>query len=233
MHWQWWAEKLREGLGKLRAVNELLSTLRANPTPPASSGELAALGPAAGLKKSASLEESGPGEPSAALEQGHSGSRCPQPPGRSSDQIAPPPELPPVQSSPQAQHPPWLLRRPDQAVVAGLLLLGGLAILLWVRCQAGSAGRLIHIDQAPPLSVEFRVDINQAPWPELAQLPGIGPGLARRIVEYRATHGPFQCLSQLLQVPGIGPKRLEQIKPYLLPLPEQCPQEPGNHSENL
>ncbi|MCS7305389.1 MAG: helix-hairpin-helix domain-containing protein [Thermoguttaceae bacterium] len=116
--------------------------------------------------------------------------------------------------------PAWVLRRTDQAVVAVGLLLAALAMLLWAIRQAGPEGHLVDIDQASPLKVDFRVDINQASWPELAQLPGVGPSLARRIVEHRATHGPFRSLDQLQKVRGIGPKKLEQIKPYLLPLPE-------------
>ncbi len=141
----------------------------------------------------------------------------------------------PAQPEPPLQtlQPPWLLRRTDQLLLAALLLLAGLGMLLWARGQAGPEGRLIDIDQASPLTADFRVDINQASWPELTQLPGIGPTLARRIVEYRLMHGPFRCLKEVEKVRGIGPKKLQQIKPYLLPLPEQRPpQSPKPPSEN-
>ena len=127
----------------------------------------------------------------------------------------------------QALPPVWLLRRSDQAVVAGLIVLAVLGMLLWARCQADPEAGLVDIDQAQPLRADFRVDINQATWPELAQLPGIGPALARQIVQYRLSKGPFRCLKDLDKVPGIGPKKLQQIKPYLLPLPEECPQQPA------
>lgn len=114
----------------------------------------------------------------------------------------------------------WLLRRGDQAAVAGLLLLAAGGIFLWWLFQTGVDGPLIDIDQAPPRKAEFRVDINQADWPELAQLPGVGPSLARRIVEYRTSHGPFRSAKQLQEIRGIGPKKLQQIQSYLFPLPE-------------
>ena len=60
-----------------------------------------------------------------------------------------------------------------------------------------------------------QVNINTASVDELAELPGIGPSLAARIVEYRETHGPFRTLEELLNVKGIGPVKLEQIRPYL------------------
>ena len=108
-------------------------------------------------------------------------------------------------------------------MVAGLVVLAGLGMVLWARCQTGPEGRFVDIDHAPPLPAEFRVDINQAAWPELAQLPGLGPTLARRIVEYRMIHGPFRCVEELERVQGIGPKKLERIKPYLLPASSDCP----------
>jgi competence protein ComEA len=61
--------------------------------------------------------------------------------------------------------------------------------------------------------------INQADWPELAELPEIGPTLARRIVESRESAGPFADHEDLRRVRGIGPLTLERMRPYLLPMP--------------
>ncbi len=57
----------------------------------------------------------------------------------------------------------------------------------------------------------FIVDVNTASVEELDQLPGVGPVLARRIVEYREQHGPFQRMDDLKQVPGIGAALLAEI----------------------
>lgn len=62
----------------------------------------------------------------------------------------------------------------------------------------------------------FPMDVNQATVEELCHLPGIGPVIARAIVEYRDVHGPFQTPQALLGVSGIGEKRLEQILPYII-----------------
>ena len=51
----------------------------------------------------------------------------------------------------------------------------------------------------------------------LDQLDGIGPTLAARIVEWRAAHGGFASVDQLLEVPGIGPARLESLKSRVVP----------------
>jgi competence ComEA-like helix-hairpin-helix protein len=61
-----------------------------------------------------------------------------------------------------------------------------------------------------------RLDLNRAAPADLAALPGIGPGLAARIVEYRQAVGPFPRVEALRGVPGIGPKRYERIAQHLL-----------------
>lgn len=60
-----------------------------------------------------------------------------------------------------------------------------------------------------------RVDPNRATFEDLQTLPGIGPVLARRVVELRTTHGPFHRLEDLLEVKGIGKKRLDQLRPFV------------------
>lgn len=60
------------------------------------------------------------------------------------------------------------------------------------------------------------ININSATVEELAlALPGIGPGKAQSIVDWRNDNGAFQFLDQLLEVSGIGPKTLERIAPYI------------------
>lgn len=56
------------------------------------------------------------------------------------------------------------------------------------------------------------ININQAGAAELERLPGIGPSLAEKIVEYRLTHGLFLEVEDLLKVSGIGPAKLDQIR---------------------
>lgn len=57
-----------------------------------------------------------------------------------------------------------------------------------------------------------KVNINTATAAEFETLPGIGPALAQRIVEYRQAHGPFARIEDLKKVSGIGDKMFERIK---------------------
>ena len=103
--------------------------------------------------------------------------------------------------------------------MAALVAVALAAMVGWWIAHGGWRGRLIEIDRAEPLTARFEVDINAADWPELMQLPGIGETLAHRIVDSRKTAGPFADHDDLRRVRGIGPKTLEQIRPYLRPMP--------------
>ena len=136
----------------------------------------------------------------------------PTPPPAPRRQAGPPPAARPA-------TPPWLLKRADQAAVAGLTLFALVLMAVWWCRQGGWQGRLIEIDRQPATDIEFLVDINRADWPELAQLPGIGETLSKRIVSSRETRGPFVDHDDLRRVRGIGPKTLEKMRPYLRPMP--------------
>ena len=60
-----------------------------------------------------------------------------------------------------------------------------------------------------------RIDINSASIEELQKLPGVGPKIAQRIVEYRKRYGCFKYLEELKKVKGIGEKKFERIKPLI------------------
>lgn len=59
------------------------------------------------------------------------------------------------------------------------------------------------------------IDINAANEIELQTLPGVGPAIAKRIVEYRSKNGRFKQIGDLIDVPGIGGKKLEAISPLV------------------
>jgi len=56
------------------------------------------------------------------------------------------------------------------------------------------------------------VNINSATLEELESLPGIGPALGQRIIDYREQHGPFSSVDDLLNVSGIGDQRLADLR---------------------
>ncbi len=100
--------------------------------------------------------------------------------------------------------------------------------------QPGLTGGVAPVQNMPgsaPVNVNFRnnpfaqpsgssvsapagslVNINTADQRELESLPGIGPSLAHRIIQYRETNGPFKVPEDIKNVSGIGDKRFEQLK---------------------
>jgi len=66
-----------------------------------------------------------------------------------------------------------------------------------------------------PASSAGKININTANLSELDQLPGIGPVLAQRIIDYREQNGLFSGPEELQNVSGIGAKTYEKMAPYL------------------
>lgn len=75
--------------------------------------------------------------------------------------------------------------------------------------------------ESPPEStqgaayVDGLLDINLASVEDLTTLPGIGPALAQRIVDYREQNGRFSSVEELRNISGIGEKRLSAILEYI------------------
>lgn len=96
-------------------------------------------------------------------------------------------------------------------------LAGGLEdgqqVFVPIAGSSDGAGPLTAVD---PIAPSARLPINTASVAELERLPGIGPVLAQRILEYRELHGPFQRPEDLLEVEGIGPAKLEGLSEYIL-----------------
>lgn len=56
------------------------------------------------------------------------------------------------------------------------------------------------------------VDLNAATLADLDGLPGVGPVLAQRIVDWRTEHGRFSAVEELQEVPGIGPATYADLR---------------------
>ncbi len=72
-----------------------------------------------------------------------------------------------------------------------------------------------HPSAAPKQSHKGLLDLNRATDQDFDALPGIGPRLAERILEYRKSVGAFHSLDELRAVKGIGKKKFERIRPLV------------------
>ena len=119
-----------------------------------------------------------------------------------------------------------------QPLIALVVAVGLTAGAVWFVAAGGLSDGLVHHDAAPVGDGRFTVNVNAADETELAQLPGLGTAMARRILDHRREHGPFATLDGLLDVPGIGPATLDAMRPYLRPIrrPKPVPTAAGNSS---
>ena len=89
----------------------------------------------------------------------------------------------------------------------------------------GAAGSSAAASEAPPapaeepmleeVLVEKSVDLNQASLEELDRLPGIGPALGQRIIDYREQNNGFYDIEEIMEVSGIGEKTFQKLEPYI------------------
>ena len=75
--------------------------------------------------------------------------------------------------------------------------------------------RVAAMSGAQLLTLGLVIDLNRATAEDLDAIPGLGPALAQRIIDYRKAHGPFKKIDDLREVSGIGPQNLPKLKPYL------------------
>jgi competence protein ComEA len=81
--------------------------------------------------------------------------------------------------------------------------------------EAGQAGQ----DGKPAASAPAPLNLNVATVADLQKLPGIGPALAARILDYRQKNGGFKKIEELMNVQGIGEQSFLKLKPLVVIAP--------------
>lgn len=106
-----------------------------------------------------------------------------------------------------------MVRKSSQIATLTALLVAALPFASSGSARGREASEQQNRKTAPnPATV---IDINRASAEDFQKLPGIGPGLAGRIVAFRQKHGPFRRVEDLLAIRGIGPKKWRRMRPYL------------------
>lgn len=81
-----------------------------------------------------------------------------------------------------------------------------------MQVQAPGNVAVSSLQATPPARSSGLVNINTAGAAELDTLPGIGPALAERILQYRQANGPFQTIEDIKNVSGIGDKKYANLQ---------------------
>lgn len=109
-------------------------------------------------------------------------------------------------------------RRADLAAVnLAAPLSDGQQVLVPARGRAAAPSGRAEGPAAVGAAPGAKLSLSSATQAELEQLDGIGPALARRILEYRDAHGGFRSVGELQQVDGIGEKRLAALSAAVQP----------------
>lgn len=109
--------------------------------------------------------------------------------------------------------------RASLAFLLAMLVVASVALAVLVQQRS--------VQRARPLSASvfvaggqelasggIKLDLNRAGEAELALLPGVGPALAKKLVDYRQRHGPFGSLDDAMAVDGIGAKLVDRWRAY-------------------
>src|SRR5262245_4935313 len=97
----------------------------------------------------------------------------------------------------------------------------GIAIVLFAAAgRPAIAGTVPGRDQAAAApQPQPLINLNTANAAELEKLPGVGPAMAARILEYRQKNGSFKKIEELMNVKGIGEKTFLKLKPLITVTP--------------
>ena len=98
-----------------------------------------------------------------------------------------------------------------QRVTLGIASVLAILLLAHVSLAAQSAAP----QAAPTKASAAVVNLNTATADQLEGLPGIGPSMAARILEYRQKNGAFKKVEDLMNVRGIGEKNFLKLKPLV------------------
>jgi len=97
------------------------------------------------------------------------------------------------------------MRSKKASVAWALVLVLGLAF----------APAMALAQKAKPASGE-KVNLNTATLEQLQTLPGVGPAVAKKIIEHRTKTGKFTKVEEILNIQGIGEKKFQRMKDRLV-----------------
>ena len=90
--------------------------------------------------------------------------------------------------------------------------------LAWalILCLGLALAPAAAMAQKSKIALTEKVNINTATAEQLQTLPGVGPALAKTIIDHRTKSGKFNKIEELINVKGIGEKKFQKMKDRLV-----------------
>jgi competence protein ComEA len=104
-------------------------------------------------------------------------------------------------------------------MVRNRLVAGAVALTVLMAAAGVAARGQASSDSKSP---QMQINLNVATGADLEKLPGIGPALAARIIDYRQKQGGFKKIEDLMNVRGIGEKNFLKLKPLVTVAPTRA-----------
>ena len=102
------------------------------------------------------------------------------------------------------------VKRALSVLVIATFFFGGLSMIAVEKVLAGQPKATLQLQD--PAQPSVMVNVNKATVDELVKVRGIGPVLAKRIIDHRDKNGAFKAIDELAKVQGIGGNKLKRIQ---------------------
>jgi len=106
------------------------------------------------------------------------------------------------------------VKRALGVLVVATFFFGGLSMITAEKVLAGQPKATLQLQGQEQPAV--MVNVNKATVEELIKVRGIGPVMAKRIIEHRDKNGAFKSIDDLAKVQGIGGNKLQRIKDQVM-----------------
>ena len=100
------------------------------------------------------------------------------------------------------------VKRTLGVLILAAFFFGGLSMITAEKALAAQPKATLQLQGQPPVVV----NVNKATLEELVKVRGIGPVMAKRIIEHRDKNGAFKSIDDLAQIHGMGGNKLQRIK---------------------
>lgn len=106
------------------------------------------------------------------------------------------------------------VKRALGVLIVAAFFFGGLSMIAAEKVLAGQPKATLQLQGQEQPAV--MVNVNKATVEELIKVRGIGPVMAKRIIEHRDKNGAFKSIDDLAKVQGIGGNKLQRIKDQVM-----------------